>query len=106
MKTKLIYFISISKKLQLFHFLFQRFTHNYLNIQKEERARGELGFGGTVPCAQTKGLDHQTFYFEGQHPADILRLGHYEHMPILYGANSHEGSYVYGGIFYAITQYL
>jgi len=74
-------------------------TLAHSEYRKEERSRGELGFGGTVPCAQTKGLDHQTFYFEGQHPADILRLGHYEHMPILYGANSHEGSYVYGVVY-------
>ena len=62
-----------------------------------------MGFGGTVPCAQTKGLEHETFYFEGQHPADLLRLGNYDHMPILMGANSHEGSYVYGGISFIIN---
>ena len=56
-----------------------------------------MGFGGTVPCAQTKGLPHETFYFEGQHPADLLRLGNYDHMPIMMGATSHEGSFVYGG---------
>ena len=65
--------------------------------QEEQRRKGELGFGGSIPCAQTKGLEHQTFYYEGQHPEELLRLGHYDHMPILMGANSHEGSYVYGG---------
>ena len=68
-----------------------------INFQTECREKGELGFGGSIPCAQTKGLEHQTFYYEGQHPEELLRLGHYDHMPILMGANSHEGSYVYGG---------
>lgn len=56
-----------------------------------------MGFGGTVPCAQTKGIEGQTFYFEGQHPEELLRNGNYDHMPILMGATTHEGSFVYGG---------
>ena len=58
-----------------------------------------MGFGGTVPCAQTKGIEGQTFYFEGQHPEELLRNGNYDHMPILMGATTHEGSFVYGGRF-------
>ena len=63
-------------------------------LQSESRKRGELGFGGTIPCAQTKGLDK--FYSEGQHPEEMLLNGDYEKVPIFFGANKHEGSFVYG----------
>jgi hypothetical protein len=62
--------------------------------QKEERGNGTLGFGGTIPCAQTKG--NKTFYYEGTHPESLLINGDYEKMPIFFGTNSYEGSFVYG----------
>lgn len=67
----------------------------FILFQREQRAMGSLGFGGTIPCAQTKG--EKKFYVEGQHPENILISGNYTKLPIMFGANKHEGSYVYGG---------
>ena len=39
------------------------------------------------------------FYSEGQTPDDMLYQGDYQSVPILFGANSHEGSYVYGVVY-------
>ena len=54
--------------------------------------RGKTGFGGSIPCAQTAGV--QKFYEEFQNPVDILLNGEYNHVPIFFGANSHEGSFI------------
>ena len=64
---------------------------------KEQRALGYDGFGGTTPCPQTKG--ERKFYNESQTPDSILYSGQYQSVPILFGANSHEGSYVYGVVY-------
>ena len=45
-------------------------------FQKESRRNGNLGFGGSIPCAQSKGADK--FYEEGQHPEEMLLNGDYE----------------------------
>ena len=55
--------------------------------------RGKTGFGGTTPCAQTAG--DRKFYKEFQNPLDLLLNGDYRHIPIFFGANSHEGSFIY-----------
>ena len=62
-------------------------------FQAEEMLRGKTGFGGTTPCAQTAG--ERKFYDEFQNPVDILLNGDYRHIPIFFGANSHEGSFIY-----------
>jgi hypothetical protein len=43
---------------------------------------------------QTKGS--KPFYFEGQHPEMLLNNGDYDPVPIFFGTNSYEGSFVYG----------
>eukprot|EP00095_Tigriopus_kingsejongensis_P005622 maker-scaffold335_size202896-snap-gene-1.19 protein:Tk05622 transcript:maker-scaffold335_size202896-snap-gene-1.19-mRNA-1 annotation:"hypothetical protein DAPPUDRAFT_240263" len=75
----------------------QEIMSKHREYVSEERARGSLGFGGTIPCAQTKGLDK--FYIQGQNPHAILTSGNYTQVPILFGANKHEGSYVYGVVY-------
>ena len=36
---------------------------------------------------------------KGETPDDILYNGNYTAVPIMFGANSHEGSYVYGAVY-------
>ena len=66
------------------------------SFQDDERSKGSLGFGGSIPCAQTKG--ERKFYTFGQHPEELLTQGDYRKLPIFFGANSHEGLFVHGGI--------
>jgi len=61
--------------------------------QSKERFKGRLGFGASSPCAQSKGA--VKFYKKDQTPASILASGNYSSMPIFFGANKKEGSYVY-----------
>ena len=56
-----------------------------------------MGFGGVSPCMQSKGLHR--FYDKFQTPSKIASVGNYRHIPIFFGANSHEGTYVYDGKF-------
>ena len=65
--------------------------------QNEARLHGNLGFGGSSPCAQTKGK--RKFYTFDQTPHSVLFSGKYEPLPIFYGANKREGSYVYTVIY-------
>ena len=69
----------------------------FVEYQNEARLHGGLGFGGSSPCGQTKG--ERKFYAAGQTPHSVLFGGDYEPHPILYGANKHEGSYVYATIY-------
>ena len=55
--------------------------------------RGKTGFGGTTPCAQTAG--ERIFYEEFQNPVNMLLNGDYNPKPLFFGANSHEGSFIY-----------
>ena len=55
--------------------------------------RGKTGFGGTTPCAQTAG--ERMFYEEFQNPVNMLLNGQYKPKPLFFGANSHEGSFIY-----------
>ena len=58
------------------------------------RIEADLGFGGTIPCAQKKG--HKKFYELGQDPETLLVEGKYDKLPIFFGANSHEGLMIFG----------
>ena len=69
-------------------------THSLL-LQLDETLRGTLGFGGTTPCGQTAGK--KIFYSAFENPRDLLINGEYRHIPVFFGANSHEGSYVLTG---------
>ena len=62
-----------------------------------QRRQGEGGFGGTTPCGQTHG--QRKFYRQDETPMDLLYDGDFEHLPIMFGANSHEGSYVFGDVY-------
>ena len=72
-------------------------TIAYKSYSKLQRADGGDGFGGSTPCMQTKG--ERKFYSVGESPDEILYRGQYQSVPILFGANSHEGSYVYGVVY-------
>ena len=67
--------------------------HGLFFWQKNERLNGGMGFGGSTPCAQTRGKE----VFIDKHPEDYLREGDFQAMPALFGANKHEGSFVLGG---------
>ena len=64
----------------------------HIYLQAEEMLRGKPGYGGSIPCAQTAG--ERRFYEEYQNPVDLLLNGEYRHVPVFFGANSHEGSYI------------
>ena len=49
---------------------------------KEDREAGGMGFGGSIPCAQTKGA--KKFYTEDQTPEKLLHSGHYEKVSLSY----------------------
>ena len=66
-----------------------------ISLQAEEMLRGKPGYGGTNPCAQTAG--ERRFYEEFQNPVDLLLNGDYRHIPVFFGANSHEGGEVMKG---------
>ena len=69
----------------------------YYYHSKNQRREAYDGFGGTTPCSQTHGT--RKFYEHHETPKDLLYEGNYEHVPIMFGANSHEGSYVYGVVY-------
>ena len=72
------------------------FDLKYLFIQKLEREEARMGFGGSVPCAQTHGADK----FIEKNPKEVLmdHINNPNHVPIktIFGANKHEGSFVLG----------
>ena len=59
------------------------------------RKEGSHGYEGGIPCAQTNGL--KKFYKEGQTPHKLMENDEYRDITVMFGSNSHEGSYVYGG---------
>jgi len=63
----------------------------------ESRNSGSLGFGGLIPCAQKAG--DRKFYTEHETPVDKMLAGNYESVPIFFGANKHEGAFVYGAVY-------
>jgi len=63
----------------------------------ESRDAGGLGFGGLIPCAQKAG--ERKFYTEHQTPVAKMIAGDYESVPIFFGANKHEGAFVYAAVY-------
>eukprot|EP00091_Calanus_sinicus_P025444 TRINITY_DN971_c0_g1_i10.p1 TRINITY_DN971_c0_g1~~TRINITY_DN971_c0_g1_i10.p1 ORF type:complete len:352 (-),score=125.29 TRINITY_DN971_c0_g1_i10:131-1186(-) len=63
----------------------------------ESRNAGGLGFGGLIPCAQKAG--ERKFYTEHETPVEKMHSGDYESVPIFFGANKHEGSFVYATVY-------
>ena len=55
---------------------------NDTDHMKEDREAGGMGFGGSIPCAQTKGA--KKFYTEDQTPEKLLHSGHYEKVSLRY----------------------
>ena len=52
-----------------------------------------MGFGGTSPCAQTRGSS----IFIDKHPEDYFRFNEFQPKTVMFGANKDEGSFVLGG---------
>lgn len=69
-------------------------TKTYVKMQ---RSQGEMGFAGVIPCAQKKGKTK--LYGQFDDPAEIAKSGNYRKIPVLFGANSHEGTYVYDMVY-------
>ena len=84
------YIVSFSKTL----ILILKLQIRIFFFQKDERFNGRMGFGGTSPCAQTKGDK----VFIDKHPEDMLKDGDFAPKDIVFGANKHEGSFVLGGM--------
>ena len=57
-----------------------------------------MGFGGSIPCAQSSG--QRRLYEKWQTPVDIMAKGDYYKVPFMAGANPHEGLYVYGSKYF------
>ena len=55
----------------------------------------ELGWGASLPCAQSHGKNK--FYAERDDPNRILESGNYQRIPIMFGANSYDGTLFYDG---------
>ena len=55
-------------------------SHAFNDYMKEDRLAGGMGFGGSIPCAQTKG--EKRFYTSEQTPEKLLHSGHYEKVSI------------------------
>ena len=55
-------------------------SHAFNDYMKEDRLAGGMGFGGSIPCAQTKG--EKRFYTKDQTPEKLLHSGHYEKVSI------------------------
>ena len=56
-------------------------SHAFNDYMKEDRLAGGMGFGGSIPCAQTKG--EKRFYTSDQTPEKLLHSGHYEKVSAL-----------------------
>ena len=56
-------------------------SHAFNDYMKEDRLAGGMGFGGSIPCAQTKG--EKRFYTSDQTPEKLLHSGHYEKVTML-----------------------
>lgn len=69
------------------------------NYTAADRLEGGLGFGGLIPCAQSRGSDRFYDADAGDRPEALLAAGDYRELPVMFGANSHEGSYVYGVVY-------
>lgn len=71
----------------------------FRDYRQEDRAAAGMGFGGSIPCAQKKG--NRKFYdaAKGETPERLILEGNFNHVPIMFGANSYEGSYVYGVVY-------
>ncbi len=71
----------------------ERDTSVFQRIERRDNYR--IGFGGSIPCAQTKGA--LKFYTYDQTPTNILDLHQYDAVPAMFGSNSHEGTFIHGG---------
>lgn len=78
------------------------FRHNVTALQltktcndyvTKKRMGSELGWGASLPCAQSHGKNK--FYTERDDPNRILESGNYQRIPIMFGANSYDGTLFY-----------
>ncbi|XP_046395291.1 juvenile hormone esterase-like [Ischnura elegans] len=74
-----------------------KLTRAYQTYKAKEERRGYSGFGGCSPIVQRAGKKK----YIDKHPLDILKSGNYSNVPVMFGANKNEGTYVmaivYGG---------
>ena len=85
-------------KMYCYYTLYVLWQSRCFCCQKLQQSKGETGFGGMTPCAQTKGKNK--FYEAFDTPDKIVREGRYRPVPILFGTNSYEGTYVYDREYY------
>merc|ERR1712241_301090 len=78
---------------------FQDIVLGHGKYVKGERAMAKMGFGGSIPCAQTHGAKK----FIDKHPREYLmdKIGNPPSQPkrAIFGSNKHEGSFVLGMIY-------
>jgi len=78
---------------------FQDIVLGHGKYVKGERAVARMGFGGSIPCAQTHGAQK----FIDKHPREYLmdNIGNPPAKPkrAMFGSNKHEGSFVLGMIY-------
>lgn len=67
-----------------------KLTQAYQYYRLKEEKIGHSGFGGCSPIIQRAG---RVKYVE-KHPLEILKSGDYSNVPIMFGSNKHEGTYV------------
>jgi len=64
-----------------------------------ERADARMGFGGSVPCAQTHGAQKFIIKHPKQYLSDGIANGSPSPKRAIFGSNQHEGSFVLGMIY-------
>nr|CAD6495185.1 Glutactin-like [Lepeophtheirus salmonis salmonis] len=78
-------------------------TKEFSLFTTERRKHFDLGFGGSSPCAQTKG--DKKFYGPKDDPMEILYSGDYNtEVPIFFGNNLYEGIYTYNLIYNTVLK--
>jgi len=77
----------------------QEITLAHREYYLEERANARMGFGGSVPCAQTHGSQKFIAKHPKQYLMDDIAMGSPAPKKAIFGANQHEGSFVLGMIY-------
>ncbi|XP_046395467.1 juvenile hormone esterase-like [Ischnura elegans] len=73
-----------------------KLTRAYQTYKYKEEKRGHTGFGGCSPIIQKAGKVR----FIEEHPDTLIRTGRYNHVPIMFGSNRDEGTYVLAIVYF------
>ncbi|XP_071452928.1 neuroligin-4, Y-linked-like [Hetaerina americana] len=73
-----------------------KLTKAYQTYKYKEEKRGHTGFGGCSPIIQRAG---KVRYIE-EHPDTLIRSGRYNKVPIMFGSNRDEGTYVLAIVYF------